>query len=99
MGRVAEKLRGVTCGTDAAPPPPPPNPDPWVQGHPFRDFISSSLVRGAAFLNPLVVAPFSLLLQISTGSGQDQFGWADRGRQSAAGAWEVWEVADVARLA
>ena len=66
MGRVAEKLRGVTCGTDAAPPPPP-NPDPWVRGHPFGDFISSSLVRGPAFLNPLVVAPFSLLLQISTG--------------------------------
>ena len=67
MGRVAEKLRGVTCGTDAASPPP--NPDPWVQGHPFWDFISSSLLRGPALLNPLVVAPFSLLLQISSGCG------------------------------
>ena len=66
MGGVAENLRGDPCGTDAAPPPPP-NPDPWVRGHPFWDFMSSPLVRGPAFLNPLVVAPFSLLLQISMG--------------------------------
>ena len=66
MGGVAENIRGDPCGTDVAPPPPP-NPDPWVRGHPFGDFISSSsLVRGPTFLNPLVVAPFSLL-QISTG--------------------------------
>ena len=68
MGRVTEKLRGVTCGAEAAAPPPP-NPDPWVRGHPFGDFISSSLLRGPSLLNPLVVAPFSLLLQISSGCG------------------------------
>ena len=58
--------RGDPCGTDTAPPPRP-NLDPWVRGHPLGDFISSSLVQGPAFLNPLVVAPFSLLLQISAG--------------------------------